>query len=82
MNQGFIYLPYIMDQTVSVVNCGNFNPSSTIKSRYTLTNINSNNYYGIKIEDELLINRRNKIEKIRNKIKIKHYDNKRIFNRI
>ena len=68
MNKGVIYLPYMLAQSVPIVVEGNFASKTLVKSRYSLSNVNSGNYSTIQIEDYVLTERRKKLQKIINRI--------------
>lgn len=68
MNQGIIFLPYIMAQSPPIIVDSNFATKMLVKSRYKLTSVNSNYYGAIQIEDYVLTERRKKLEKIINRI--------------
>jgi len=71
VNQGIIYMPYIMQETVSLISESQSVASfKVLKSRYSVTNVLDSSYYEMMIQKELLEERRKKLEKIINRMKI------------
>ena len=61
IQSGYVFMPYILAETVSSINSGDLNPKLGIKSRYAVKNVNPN-FFGF-IRNTNLI-RKMKIEKI------------------
>lgn len=58
-NNGVIFAPYIISQSVDTVINSNFTSKRLLRSRYSI----------VSIYDQLLIDRKNKLDKIINRIK-------------
>lgn len=76
LKNGYIFAPYILQSTVSVVN-GSISPNTNVASRYATKIVNSGLYGTIGVDNfnfednQKMIDRRNKLDKIVNNIKNK-----------
>lgn len=46
---GFIFAPYVMAESISVISEGFFQPKMALKSRYATVTLGGANYFGITI---------------------------------